>query len=567
MKKKFSFIFYFILFSSFFVFPHVEADISFCLDKKDKHSLTEFFHAMLWGSEVGYVLYGEKPVCIESYGEDYIDRTGTLMHHLTTSIREGVRVWKKHAFPNESSKFLFLIKENPDINHYSIIFINKAAFYKAFSKNSSLFRYIFGPEITASKFLKELKVTKKDFFTFLNDDKVLIGILLGFGFENALYVSRTETIDEALEREKKQKHPSNFVFPSNKGEKVIPPFRSYPIQPSLGYFSLEQELNALDKKRVSASSSLENYSPKLTFGKVIHKNHLPNSSDKLAKHYEDVQLKLIKVLDSPQWLEDFLSHFYEEPTKISIRDDEQKDLLKNYGVIELSQAVATAILNRFEDEFKEKNKVLDFIEGMKEAQKRADAHYIFSFLEKEIFPKEVSDDFLHGFNIWRFYKFNKEISLPLVINHLQRKDNKGPLALSILLPLIHKQIFENINENENNLALFHFQQLGKTKCIDKNRLFYQRINSGKGKEVLDSQFVKLSYNLKTIYGNLLEDKKNVILDLSRAMRAFRVIFPSMRVGEKGVLYIHPEYGIKDYRSVPFFSPYLISEFTIHDVAN
>jgi FKBP-type peptidyl-prolyl cis-trans isomerase len=564
-------IFIFFLFQ----FAYGEADLTITVKKSDKQSLAEFFHALLWGSEVGYVLYGEKPICIEPYITTF-DITGKIMHHLSTSIFDGVRVWKQLSLLRESSKFIFILKENLSKGeelHSYVIFINKDAFRKAFSDNSSLFRYVLGPEVTANKLLQEMKNTEQDLFSFLRNDKVLIGILLGFGVENSLYVGRSEQIQEALSSHGISKKPSSHInFVRNK--KFILPFEYSPIPPSLGYLSLANELDVINNKIDIASVALESYSPKLIFGRAINRHDA--SLQTLINNYQDTQVKILNVFDNPQWLEQILSQFYGEQVKILLKEDIQEDHLYNTS-IDLSHIVAQAIFNRFNDEFEDKNKLSEFIEGMKEAEKRRDAHYIAPFSQREKCSLSSDDPaFLTGFKIWSYYKFNKIISLSSIIYHLEAMDKKDSTSLAALniqsqiLPCVHKQIFENINQHEQNLALSHFQRIEKVenssvKCLVKNYLYYQQIFPGNGKPITKDQIIQVSYTLKTIYGNVIDDHSTgSILDLSRTIKAFRMSFPLMRVGEKGILFISPEWGIKDYLSHPHFSPYLIAEFTINE---
>jgi len=69
--------------------------------------------------------------------------------------------------------------------------------------------------------------------------------------------------------------------------------------------------------------------------------------------------------------------------------------------------------------------------------------------------------------------------------------------------------------------------------------------------------------LKSGYGNAMEDyKEGKLVDLKRAIRGFRESMSSMRVGESGVLYIHPDWGLKNHNQFPYYSPFLVAEFEI-----
>lgn len=213
---------------------------------------------------------------------------------------------------------------------------------------------------------------------------------------------------------------------------------------------------------------------------------------------------------------------------------------------------------------------------MREAEKRVDAHYIAPFLPNvDIDFSSGSKPFLTGFKIWSYYKFYSKSSLSAVVDYLSDMQQNKISLISVdelydLLPKIYHQVFENINDHEKHLALSQFQKIEQMqslsiKCLAKDRLYYQQVKSSSGSKIGSTQFVRLSYTLKTNSGMIIEDQKEgVMIDLSRTMKAFRASLPFMSVGEQGILFIHPDWGIKDYLSPPYISPYLIAEFKVLD---
>ncbi len=542
------------------------ADILINLSKTEEKVLSEFFHAMLWGSQAGYVLYGNKPICMEGYGSGDSDKVFKIGHHFRSSVNAGVKLWKKLQLPFESSKFAIVLQEN--FTDSFILFINKEAFKKTFNKHASLFRYTLGADLTADKLLKEFKSGKKDFLSTLNHDKVLIGILLGFGLENSLYVGRFEQISKELDCEKKKSCPNCiFSIKPKKDENFILPFIYSKLQPRLSYDSLEQEQKMLNDKINISSIALARYVPQLIFGRVI------SNEDELIKNYEDTQLKLIDVLNYPQWLTDVLSHFYGQPVKFQmIEDPANEDAFPK----ESSQIIAQTIFSAFVHAIDKKSaqNLHELIEGMKEAEKRKDAHYIapFPYGMMNLFPSK-SEAFFLGFKAWSYYKFNKKMtSLQAVISQLEHLQEKNTLSLTQPFRLLHQiywQIFDTINQHEKSIAASNFETLQARKdiqCLVKDHLYYQQIKPGNGDQISKDSLIQVSYILKTIYGNLIENQsKESSIDLRRAIKGFRESFPFMKEGEQGILFIHPDWGIKDYFSPPYFSPYLIAEFQIHKI--
>jgi len=90
-------------------------------------------------------------------------------------LREGAIVWKALNF--KQSDIIVHVYDKPD----------------------SLAKvWVLGPNVTAEGLLEQLTNPRETFYSVLKDDKVLIGILLGFGPQNAIHVSRLENLEEML---------------------------------------------------------------------------------------------------------------------------------------------------------------------------------------------------------------------------------------------------------------------------------------------------------------------------------------------------------------------------------
>jgi FKBP-type peptidyl-prolyl cis-trans isomerase len=561
-------IFHLLFFISCFLQKMTLVGDEIVLSKEEEKTLREFFHALLWGSEVGYVLYGDKPICVESYSGDLSLQRFTVRHHLQTSIREGVKIWNKLQLPFHSSKFSFIVQ--PCKSDSVVLFINKPALKNVFDDNANLFRHALGFKLTSDELLEEFN--KKDFFSTLKDDDVLIGILLGFGVDNCLWISRAEAIRGELDPPtiKLPKLSPNYPFFERKRQYSL--FKDDALKPSIGYSSLQEELEDLNRQIEFASPCLEKYSPRLIFGIVSDSPQ----NEKLIKNYEKSQLKILDVLDKPNWLEEALSTFYDRPIQIKVVDtpSHPSDVYKN---VNLPQFIAKLLINSLREEFeiKKLEDLQSCLEGRREADKRIDAHHLAPFpfnLERQYGSK--GEPFMRGFKIWSFYKFNEGLfPLESVISEVNQilnteQDVKIPNSTEIFSHL-ENQLFENLESFEKALAISQFNEMLKSdqislKTFIKDRLYYQQIKQGNGKYIGDDPSVKISYTLKTAYGHVIEREKDFLLDIQRAIKGFHDSLPAMRAGEKGILYIHPDLGIKEYSSPPYYSPYLIAEFEISD---
>jgi FKBP-type peptidyl-prolyl cis-trans isomerase len=550
-----------------YIFPC--SALSQSLSPSDENALRHFIHAIMWGSEAGYVLYGNKPVFFEGYVTGYQDITGKIMHKLSTSVQKGAKIWKKLHLPCETSDFLLIFREeqNKSDEPYSeILLINKKAFKQTFDDYKTLFRYVLGAEISSDVILNTIKSGKQSFYSVLKNDKVLVGLLLGFGIENALYVSRSEQLLENICSKKNETflEPLSFFKPYKK--KITLPLKITGMQPDLGYNSLEEEMQFLENKISDSSERLNLYSPRLIFG------HACTDTSELIHEYEETQLRILQILNSEMWFEKVLERFFGENVVLFV-DSNLKEPEFNPYKMELSRVVAQAIFNELDYLFSTtlKEDFPNVIKGMRQAEIDMDAHY-------QVIQSSDSA-FREGFKIWSFYKFNQGLfSLQSVIDELVQLNYKDKEInenyknqLYYLLHELHWSFFRNQETYEKNLANSHFKTLNlasdSIKTYKENRLYYQQILAGTGDKIDKKRLVNISYTLRTIYGKIVDRyDEGVWIDLQRTIKGFQESLSHLRVGERGRLFIHPEWGFQEYLLSPHFS-YLIVEFKINNAAN
>ena len=168
---------------------------------------------------------------------------------------------------------------------------------------------MYGPQISAKK-LRALESTNEDFFSFMRNDKVLIGILLGFGLENALYVSRAEQIQESIDL-------IQLLESSNWLKKILSDIFGENVT-----IIVDHSINSLDLD-----------------DRIV----VPL----IALSLEKKQCKRIASKEDSKF-------------------NDQQELLNRIGQI---------LYDHFIDENPSES-LISFIEGMKEADKRKDAHYV-----------------------------------------------------------------------------------------------------------------------------------------------------------------------------------------------
>lgn len=461
--------------------------------------LKQFFREMLENSEGGYVLFDAKPVCINCYTveDDFIQKDSK---HLTSVLlREGALVLKNKKF-KEQNILIHTYNNNDSFvkNYVHILFINKKLFLDAVQKNLSLFQYVLGPEITPEKLLTKLTDPEETFHGVLKCDKVLIGILLGFGTQNSLYVARVEDLENARFSESPplSRCISKFSHIPLEYKKSVflncLQYNGIDKKASFGNSSIEKEIEKSKQKIEVSSEKLGTQNPNFIFG------HLQDDdSKKLIATLENAQEKVQKLLSSEDFFPETLKLAFPEE-KISISTDTNAKLSFNQKELErLPFLVAANMWNNMADDGEVY--VKSFIEGMK----LADAN-------KELPNKQV--------NCWDCYQQNK---LQKIKNNLEDTD----------------KYFTLLSQNSS------------MKRILELPLYYSLLKNGKADSVKNFTEVIIHYSMEYPDGEVLVDTfKSKIpekLDLNLMIPGFALGILGMQIGEERELYIHPSlaYGI------------------------
>lgn len=171
------------LLGSIFLFIHAfSIDVKACLDQipqEDREYLDRFFQQLLREDPFAYTLFGDKPM---SYTVDYTDCDSFDFPIRKLVLNQGWDAWVRynHLFPSKA----FILKRRGD--EYYII--HKQHVQSVIRENSQCFRKKLGKEIDA--ILSELCEPDRQIGDWI-DDSQLLGILLGFGKENAALFERS----------------------------------------------------------------------------------------------------------------------------------------------------------------------------------------------------------------------------------------------------------------------------------------------------------------------------------------------------------------------------------------
>jgi hypothetical protein len=450
--------------------------------------LSHCFKTMLETSETGYVLCGQKPLCTIACSEQDFDFLPTEFHRLSISLCVAKPMLQHPFFHTGNILFHF------DERDKMLLVVNKKKFLEVVEENLTLFQYVLGPSITSENLLKIISSPEISFFETLKYDRVLIGIVLGYGVQNALYASRYENIfcdlvhvedfppftpyvnlySNESQKEDLLYDQRNFLSLWGKDRKLL--------KPSYGYASLQAELNDIEEKMQVSSPKLQQV-PNFIFACLKESK----TNEALIADLESVQGKIKTLLQSKTLLQDTLALISTDIFAI------EEDIIdREKAQIDLHLALAKL-----------------FRMGLQEHQ----SHYLSCFIEG--LRGQVDD-----------HEFYKDDILPY------------PSTLT------------NICQARNNLeaANSYFQKVNKDRsfsAILEPYLYYSVLEKGQGTSLQGQMDVLVDFAIFDPAGKKLNSAFLERIDLRNVLPAFTHGLQGMRIGERRELLIHPSlaYGV------------------------
>lgn len=165
----------------------------------DLVTLEDFFHSLIVHYNLGYVLYGDKPMATVPYINPSFSKSLNLydIDPDLLKMMKGVECWKKYYRIFSSKDFEFIFFENSAENKFNeLVLINKSAFINTANQHIDKFKRVFGNKITGEKLLSKISIGTN--FWKYNLDYEMIGILLGYGESNATYFQRRADINPKI---------------------------------------------------------------------------------------------------------------------------------------------------------------------------------------------------------------------------------------------------------------------------------------------------------------------------------------------------------------------------------
>ena len=211
------------------------------LPADEKFFMEAFFRILISTDNGSYVLFGDKPASLMVYKEWQSYDLHPVSHFPSDTDfspeRKGFEIWQKyqHLFPSKTYTFLKIGSCFSD-HLTAVFFIHNERLLKVLSKNFIDFHRIF-PQFKSSECLLNAMLNDSSILhQICNKYDLLLGIILGFGKDNAALFERKMEIDA-------------FLFPQKFYSRE--PYLKQPFLrpvPRLGFATLEEELDAIEIK-------------------------------------------------------------------------------------------------------------------------------------------------------------------------------------------------------------------------------------------------------------------------------------------------------------------------------
>lgn len=479
-------LFFFILFpcASFSV---TTKDFLNLLNQNKKNEIQNAVEHLLISTEMGYVLYGNKPACMLELFNDYLlphydcqnTKTAIFLKIFSEFMRDLALEYKGNFVLKVSDVCLFGL--GPEV-----LFINRKNFIQVVNKNISLFQYILGPEVTAEKLLEQLLKKNETLFSVLKQNFALVGIILGYGTQNSLFYNRHFILTSSMENTDR--------IPLRRKEQCLGATEERPNYPGFGHTSFLEELEYLNRKMIP-SRALERgaYPPLVIFGYVENEE-----SSQILSAFRVARNKIRQALDG-----DFLEE----------------------------------VLARFCDDFP------DPVQLPKTASQKIDEVLLLDVLSYK-FNKQCKNDPEYHDQKWKesFFEGLESKVMPLLPEksmQLHREEYQARMAYRACQNLKKTEAFFEKLQDQSDLI-----------CLVPKKLYFKVIRESKeGFEIDEKMKVSISYRIEDFSDDSASGcfEKMAVHDF---VLGIVMGIKGMRIGEVRDLWVHPEYIYGDQGAEP-----------------
>jgi hypothetical protein len=450
--------------------------------------LENFFKDLVCSSTAGYVLYGEKPLYLNNYCNEKYACTGTKEHKEIIELCEVGDICKNfNKF--DANYFLHITKQK--INEYAhgseLLVINKSSLINVVNKNMSLFQYKLGVNVTAEGLIKQLVDSQETISTLFKGNPSLLGIILGYGTENAITYERGIFLKNNLYSDQ-----SASPLHKKQSRKNIELYQKERCLPQFGYLSTKDKIEDLSKSLSEPTSDDDVRKTKIPFSYLKNSNESKN----LIQMYDRVQSDINKKNSSKELLKEVLLKFTYSPKQY-----EALDIFSEKNFDSFPKLIARAISEKYTDDSfwtRKENFFNNFIAGIKKAETCSSCFY---------------DDvqFFDDFRLCR---------------------------------LSDQKIQENTASTQQFFSTLADQH--DTTCVDPNKIYYRILKSGSGPSLnLKTKKISIKYLIKNIENTIVCGSYDLnppeVIELSCVTDGVVLGMLGMKKNEVREIFLHQDY--------------------------
>lgn len=516
MKKVLTAFFAFVFWSNVHATPlKIDCD-------QDYHILNQFFKTMFEHSEYGYVLDGEKPIStMNVFPLGDLIAPQSLNFKIAAYAREAINIWERLC-PKQGDIVLkaAVVQENSSLGPtYELSLINKFKLKEVIRENIDLFRYVLGPTTDTENLVEYILNSQQSIVKTLCNNKVLIGIVLGFGTYNSLMHSRAEEIQNALPISDVPPFELNSAFMGDMGV--------------CNFDDTQLKVVLLSQAQQTQSKS----SARICFKPKGNHDELLKELDEILSKKEDIAVSLLR--DNPRFV--FAAY----------RNPENKGLIDN---LKCTQENTKKLLDR--SDFLEC--VLEKITGEKPCISST-----FSVCE---FEKAQNIESLVAEILWMIANQLDKETIPEFIDAfcksnpseiVRGRTHAMPGALENL-----KRARKNLQFADNWFAEFSADR--NFNEIEPRVLYFEKVKFGDGKKVDGYDHLNVTYEIRDHEDNVLASSFRSWIELHEMISGFACGLQGMQEGETRIIYLHPSIAYGALTSLPSCVP-LIINVTVHKI--
>jgi FKBP-type peptidyl-prolyl cis-trans isomerase len=501
------------------------------LDGERKQELEGVFRYLFVSTELAYVLYGNKPVCMLDIGDLPLSFTFSNFGKTSVYLSKFFDLLEEYKFHVREE---FIIKRNKmgarsgeDLEQ--VLFIRRSSFLQAVNANLILFQYILGPELTAEKLLEKLLRPEETLFSALNTNSTLVGVLLGYGTQNSLFYHRQHEIEQAKQ--------NGNVF----------------LTPSFSYETLSDELQELEKKIKTAADFDKGSYPRVpNFGFINCKE-----TDCILVDFRKTRDRIHTLLVG-DLLQAGLSQLFDQfpdskkfPPRIAKTFDEGVVLcaLSHQFAARAHEIEKASFFDGFRSD--KPYRELSYEHLRKSYMDLIEAHATYENCSDGPLREELKSRFQLLNNQRNFcfghalrYQLKNKIDLDKVETAF-RNVPEGAMASAEENELLHcfyYFLLEKQKREESQKTLKYFASLpSSVKCVYKDRLYLDLLKKGTGSKVPKNGTVTVRYTMQKPL-ELIGEERIATINLTSTIRGFEQGFVNQTVGSQLNLHIHPEFG-------------------------